>query len=146
MQDERVLHSLMDALAVSEFLATFSAVCGAPQLNLAQLQQAVAWPLDGPELFEVYTVLVKYLLAQWVSDGWALQISVLLHAVVAVDVLSFCEACRTMFRYLLAGGGEYAKGALWWQVGLGLYTRFFIDAWFCLACSIMGGELAFFFY
>lgn len=62
-----MLHSLMDALAVSEFLATFSAVCGAPQLNLAQLQQAVAWPLDGPELFEVYTVLVKYLLAQWVS-------------------------------------------------------------------------------
>lgn len=57
----------MDALAVSEFLATFSAVCGAPQLNLAQLQQTVAWPLDGPELFEIYSVLIKYLLAQWVS-------------------------------------------------------------------------------
>eukprot|EP00879_Flechtneria_rotunda_P023010 GHRR01024322.1.p1 GENE.GHRR01024322.1~~GHRR01024322.1.p1 ORF type:complete len:526 (+),score=186.96 GHRR01024322.1:244-1821(+) len=62
---ERTLHSLMDALAVAEFLATFSNVCGAPNLNLAQLQQAVAWPLDGPELFEVYTSLIKYLLAQW---------------------------------------------------------------------------------
>ncbi|KAF6250372.1 hypothetical protein COO60DRAFT_1629876 [Scenedesmus sp. NREL 46B-D3] len=63
--DERQLHSLMDALAVAEFLATFAAVCGAPLLNLAQLQQAVAWPLDGPELFETYSSLVKYLLAQW---------------------------------------------------------------------------------
>jgi hypothetical protein len=68
LQDERQLHSLMDALAVAEFLATFAAVCGAPLLNLAQLQQAVAWPLDGPELFETYSSLVKYLLAQWVSE------------------------------------------------------------------------------
>jgi hypothetical protein len=67
LQDERQLHSLMDALAVAEFLATFAAVCGAPLLNLAQLQQAAAWPLDGPELFETYSSLVKYLLAQWVS-------------------------------------------------------------------------------
>jgi hypothetical protein len=68
LQDERQLHSLMDALAVAEFLATFAAVCGAPLLNLAQLQQACAWPLDGPELFETYSSLVKYLLAQWVSQ------------------------------------------------------------------------------
>lgn len=66
LQDERQLNSLMDALAVAEFLATFAAVCGAPNVTLVQLQQAVAWPLDGPELFEVYSSLVKYLLAQWV--------------------------------------------------------------------------------
>uniref|UniRef100_A0A383VPI7 PHD-type domain-containing protein n=1 Tax=Tetradesmus obliquus TaxID=3088 RepID=A0A383VPI7_TETOB len=63
--DERQLHSLMDALAVAEFLSTFAGVCGAPLLGLAQLQQAAAWPLDGPELFETYSSLVKYLLAQW---------------------------------------------------------------------------------
>lgn len=67
LQDERQLHSLMDALAVAEFLSTFAGVCGAPLLGLAQLQQAAAWPLDGPELFETYSSLVKYLLAQWVS-------------------------------------------------------------------------------
>ena len=61
------MHSLMDAIAVCEFLGTFSPVCGTPSLSLAQLQQAAAWPLDGPELFETHTALVKYLLAQWVS-------------------------------------------------------------------------------
>ncbi|KAF8056775.1 hypothetical protein HT031_006273 [Scenedesmus sp. PABB004] len=65
IRDERQLRSLMDALAVAEFLATFAPVCGAPHLNLGQLQQAAAWPLDGPELFELYSSLVKYLLAQW---------------------------------------------------------------------------------
>jgi hypothetical protein len=57
----------MDAVAVSEFLASFGALCGAPVLNVAELQAAAAWPLDGPELSNVYCALVKYLLAQWVS-------------------------------------------------------------------------------
>lgn len=70
MQGARQVHSLMDAFAVSEFLATFGAVCGTPSLNLVALQSAVAWPLDGPELTNVYVALIKYLLAQWVSCCW----------------------------------------------------------------------------
>lgn len=57
----------MDAFAVAEFLACFGTQCGAPALDLLQLQAAVAWPLDGPELSNIYIALVKYLLAQWVS-------------------------------------------------------------------------------
>lgn len=58
----------MDAFAVAEFLACFGTLAGTPQLNLVQLQAAVAWPLDGPELSNIYIALVKYLLAQWVSE------------------------------------------------------------------------------
>jgi hypothetical protein len=58
----------MDAFAVAEFLACFGTQCGAPALDLMQLQAAVAWPLDGPELSNIYIALVKYLLAQWVSQ------------------------------------------------------------------------------
>jgi len=68
-QGARQVHGLMDAFAIAEFLAAFGAQCGAPSLNLVQLQAAVAWPLDGPELSNVYCALVKYLLAQWVSVG-----------------------------------------------------------------------------
>jgi hypothetical protein len=57
----------MDAFAVAEFLACFGTQSGAPPLDLLQLQAAVAWPLDGPELSNIYIALVKYLLAQWVS-------------------------------------------------------------------------------
>lgn len=67
VQGARQVHSLMDAFAVAEFLACFGTQCGAPSLDLLQLQAAVAWPLDGPELSNVYIALVKYLLAQWVS-------------------------------------------------------------------------------
>lgn len=66
-QGARQVHSLMDAFAVAEFLACFGTQCGAPALDLLQLQAAVAWPLDGPELSNIYIALVKYLLAQWVS-------------------------------------------------------------------------------
>jgi hypothetical protein len=59
----------MDAFAVAEFLACFGVQCGAPALDVLQLEAAVAWPLDGPELCDIYVALVKYLLAQWVSWG-----------------------------------------------------------------------------
>jgi len=82
-QDERQLHSLMDALAVSEFLATFSVVCGSPCLTLNQLLS-----LDGPELFEIYSCLIKYLLAQWVSFPEQQRFGPVLRLAVAV-----CAGC-----------------------------------------------------
>jgi hypothetical protein len=67
LQGARKVHGLMDAFAVAEFLACFGTQSGAPHLDLLQLQAAVAWPLDGSELSDIYIALVKYLLAQWVS-------------------------------------------------------------------------------
>jgi hypothetical protein len=78
----------MDALAVSEFLATFSVVCGSPCLTLNQLLSCAAWPLDGPELFEIYSCLIKYLLAQWVSFPEQQRFGPVLRLAVAV-----CAGC-----------------------------------------------------
>jgi hypothetical protein len=55
---------------VSEFLAAFGPVLGAPVLDVRQLAEAAAWPADGEgELVAVYTALLRFLLAQWVRRG-----------------------------------------------------------------------------
>jgi hypothetical protein len=66
--DPRVVLTLMDSLAVSEFLMLIGGPkLNLPQLNLRELQQTVAFPLDSSDLQELYCGMVYYTLNQWVS-------------------------------------------------------------------------------
>jgi len=67
-QGEGPLASLLDCLTISEFLAAFGPALGAPVLDVRRLCEAAAWPCDGEgELVAIYTCLLRFLLAQWVS-------------------------------------------------------------------------------
>lgn len=59
----------MHALAVTEFLATFSTLLGVRAVPLAELQHAAAWPAATPCLTELYGGLLPYIVRQWVSGG-----------------------------------------------------------------------------
>ncbi|GBF98583.1 hypothetical protein Rsub_11308 [Raphidocelis subcapitata] len=66
VESEAATASLLDVLAISEFLAAFGPVLGAPVLDARALSEAAAWPADGEgELVAVYTALLRFLLAQW---------------------------------------------------------------------------------
>lgn len=60
--------SLMDALAVAEFLAAFGDLCEAPVLSLAAVQRAAARPLGaGGALGALYAALLRCVLLEKVS-------------------------------------------------------------------------------
>lgn len=56
--------SLMDALAISEFLAAFGVVCEAAVLGLADVQKSVARPLTSSVLSKAYMSLLRCVLLE----------------------------------------------------------------------------------
>lgn len=68
VSDPALLSTLMDALAVVEFLTTFPAITGVPEYSLVQLQHAVAWPAETPALQELYLALVRFLVLMLIQE------------------------------------------------------------------------------
>ena len=61
---------LMNALAVSEFLATFGVLCEASRLSLTELQQAASSLDHAAVLAQLYTSLLRCVLLEKVR-GWS---------------------------------------------------------------------------
>ncbi len=61
--------SLMDALAVSEFLAAFGVLCEAAVLRLPDIQKAAARPLSSPTLSKLYMSLLRCVLLEKVHSA-----------------------------------------------------------------------------
>ncbi len=65
--------SLMDALAISEFLAAFGVLCEAAVLGLVDIQRAVARPLASSVLAKAYMSLLRCVLLEKVRMLPALE-------------------------------------------------------------------------
>jgi hypothetical protein len=76
---------LMNALAVSEFLATFGVLCEASRLNLAELQLAASSLDHASVLAQLYTSLLRCVLLEKVR-GWS-----------AHDLLQYSEIQQQTF-------------------------------------------------
>ena len=70
---------LMNALAVSEFLATFGVLCEASKLSLQQLQQAASSLSSKSALAQLYSSLLRCVLLEKVGSIPADELSVLHH-------------------------------------------------------------------
>ena len=62
MKGAEACGSLRDAMAIVEFAAMFGKQTGLEPLSLGILQAAVAWPLDSPDLAELYMALLRSIL------------------------------------------------------------------------------------
>ncbi|BDA50716.1 probable tyrosine-protein kinase BAZ1B at N-terminal half [Coccomyxa sp. Obi] len=92
------LASLMDALAISEFLAAFGVLCEAAVLRLPDIQKAAARPLSSPTLSKLYMSLLRCVLLEKVGQDGLMRSRARRWARV-VDEATWPEVLR---RYLLA--------------------------------------------
>ncbi len=67
MRDPSAHTCLMNALAVSEFLATFGVLCEANRLSLRDLQQAASSLAHSSALAQLYASLLRCVLLEKVS-------------------------------------------------------------------------------
>ena len=68
MRDPSAHTCLMNALAVSEFLATFGVLCEASRLSLRDLQQAASSLAHGSTLAQLYASLLRCVLLEKVGS------------------------------------------------------------------------------
>ena len=67
--------SLMDALSLAEFLATFGVLCEASVLRVEELQRAAARPLGSATLRNMYMALLRCVLLEKVNAGYCIHLN-----------------------------------------------------------------------
>lgn len=80
---------LMNALAVSEFLATFGVLCEANRLSLQELQQAVSSLSHTSALAQLYTSLLRCVLLEKASQRYCRVYGTIFHLVNCCDMHSW---------------------------------------------------------